>query len=64
FFDPSKPAFGSIEKNALEAWRLYEKAKAGNPEAEQRQHELRTWLTKAAQNGDKKAIEALRQLPK
>ncbi|MCR5814609.1 MAG: hypothetical protein K6G15_08985 [Desulfovibrio sp.] len=62
-FDPSRPAWGTIEKDALEANRLYEQAKATLPEAQNRQKEMRNWLEEAAGRGDAQAKMWLSQLP-
>lgn len=64
--DPSKPAWGTIEKNAPDAWRIYDKAKA-DPElagkAEAAQTALRAWLREEETKGSAKAREWLLQLP-
>ncbi|MCR4666327.1 MAG: hypothetical protein K5657_03425 [Desulfovibrio sp.] len=63
-FDPSTPQWGSIEKNPVEALRLYEKSKAVTPEGAEGEASMRAWLIKAAEQGDRKAQEWLRLLPK
>ncbi|MBO4335603.1 MAG: hypothetical protein J5846_07210 [Desulfovibrio sp.] len=63
-FDPARPAWGTIEKDALEAYRLYEEAKAELPEAQTRQNELKSWLEEAAKGGNAQARMWLSQLPK
>ena len=63
-FDPARPAWGTIEKDALEAYRLYEEAKAELPEAQTRQNEMKSWLEEAAKGGNAQARMWLSQLPK
>ena len=57
-FDPSKPAWGSIEKNAPIAWSLYEKGR-GNPalaeQAKEAQNALYAWLQREKEAGNSKA---------
>ena len=63
-FDPAMPAWGSIHKDAIEANRLYEKAKTSLPEAEERQKQLKQWLEQASAGGDAQAKAWLLQLSK
>lgn len=61
--DPSRPQWGSINKDAVAAWEIYEKAKASHPEAGDAQKALRTWLNQKAAAGDAQAKYWLQQLP-
>lgn len=61
--DPSRPSFGSIEKNAPEAWRMYEKAIESNPAlAHQEMEKMRQWLTTEAAKGNRQAREWLLEI--
>lgn len=63
--DPSTPAWGTIEKNGVEAWQVYQKARAkdGNA-AEAALEKLRKWLEEQATAGNSKAVEWLGSIKK
>ena len=62
--DPSRPAWGTIQKDPLIAWKLYEKAKAATiVEAEKAMQDMRQWLEQKASEGDAQAIKWLRDMP-
>ncbi len=61
--DPTRPQWGSINKDAVAAWDVYEKTKSGRPEAAEAQRALRTWLEQRAHDGDGQAKHWLQQLP-
>ena len=62
--DPSRPAWGSINKDPLIAWSLYEKAKsAGISQAEKARQDMKQWIEQKAASGDAQAIHWLRSLP-
>ena len=52
--DPTLPAWGSIEKDPVEAWNYYGKAQDAQAQAA-----LKAWAEKAAQGGDAQARSAL-----
>jgi len=58
--DPSMPKFGSIEKNGTEAWKIYEKMKAADPQkADAAMQRLKSWLAKEESQGNVKARDWL-----
>lgn len=60
--DPSKPQWGSIEKNAPAAWEAY--IKSSEPEkAAEAMKEMRSWLQKEADIGNSQAQVWLSELP-
>lgn len=59
--DPSRPAWGSIDKNAVEAWDAYRKADNQEKAAQAMTH-LRGWLEDQSRAGDKKAAQWLREI--
>lgn len=61
--DPSKPQWGSVEKNALTAWAIYEQAKMSELGAAGAQAKLKTWLEREAAEGNAQARVWLKQLP-
>lgn len=61
--DPSQPAWGSIEKNALEAWNAYKKAPDQEKAAQAMTH-LRGWLEDQARSGNRKAAQWLAEIEK
>ncbi|MBO4301426.1 MAG: hypothetical protein J5861_07475 [Desulfovibrio sp.] len=61
--DPTKPQWGSINKDAVAAWEIYEKARVNNPEAANAQQALRSWLEQKAETGDVRARFWLDRLP-
>lgn len=61
--DPSTPANGSIEKNAPEAWAMYEKAQEAYPkESAEARAKLRQYLQELAAHSDEKARQWLLQI--
>ncbi|MBQ7607764.1 MAG: hypothetical protein IJU76_07305 [Desulfovibrionaceae bacterium] len=61
--DPSKEPFGTIEKSAPEAWRLYEEAAKLDPErAKQARVALKAWLVEQKEKGSAKAARWLSEL--
>lgn len=62
--DPSRPAWGSIDKDPVSAWNIYEKAQAaGIPEAETARQQMKAWLQTQAASGNAQASYWLRHLP-
>lgn len=61
--DPTRPQWGTINKDAVAAWEVYEKTKSRRPEAAEAQRALRTWLEQHAADGDGQAKYWLQQLP-
>lgn len=62
--DPSRPAWGSIQKDPVMAWDVYEKAKAaGIAQAEEARQGMKLWLQQKASSGDAQAIYWLRSMP-
>lgn len=61
--DPSAAPYGTISKNAWEAWQAYEKAREKDPQkAEQAMTGLRNWLNEEAAKGNKQAKDWLLQI--
>lgn len=54
--DPTQPAWGSLPKNAAEAWVLYAAAAPQKPEAAQAMQGLKQWLETEAAKGNKQAL--------
>lgn len=50
-FDPSKPVWGSVKKDAVEAWQAY----GQSPEGEKDRQELKAWVEKQAASGNREA---------
>ncbi len=62
--DPSRPAWGSIHKDPVLAWGVYEKARAaGISQAESAQQSMKQWLQQKASAGDAQAVYWLRSMP-
>lgn len=65
--DPSKPQWGSIDKDAVAAYAAYAKAAAGNAKvakaALEAQTHLHTWLDREAAAGNARARTWLQELP-
>lgn len=62
--DPTRPAWGSINKDPVAAWDIYEKARvAGLPGAEKAQQDMKIWLQTQAVSGNAQAAHWLRQMP-
>lgn len=58
--DPAMPGFGSIEKNAVEAWKVYEKMAETDPhKARAAMQRLHDWLSREAAGGNAKARDWL-----
>ena len=53
--DPAQPAWGSLPKNAAEAWGLYAQAAPNKPEAAQAMHSLKKWLEDETAKGNAQA---------
>lgn len=63
--DPSRPQWGTIEKDAPLAWQMYEKAKKGDKAAaEAAQKHLLDWLEKEAKAGNARARDWLSAMGK
>ncbi len=60
--DPAMPQWGSISKDAVLAWEIYEKAKATHPEATSVQSNMKNWIREKAGSGDRQARAWLDQL--
>ena len=56
--DPSKPAWGTVKKDAAEAWYYYGKS----PDAEKSRQALMAWTQEAAAKGDAQAAKWLREM--
>ncbi|MBO4313914.1 MAG: hypothetical protein J5838_06415, partial [Desulfovibrio sp.] len=56
--DPAEPAWGSIKKDAAEAWEYYRKA--GTPEAAEAMKKMKEWTEAAAKAGNRDAAAWLR----
>lgn len=54
--DPTQPAWGSLPKNAAEAWALYAAAAPQKPEAAQAMQGLKQWLETEAAKDNKQAL--------
>lgn len=62
--DPTRPAWGGINKDPVAAWGIYEKAEAaGIAEAAEARRSMRQWLQAQEATGDAQAAYWLRQLP-
>lgn len=59
--DPSRPDWGSIEKNAAAAWNVYRRAPDQEKAAQAMTH-LRGWLEDQSRLGNKKAAQWLREI--
>lgn len=59
--DPSMPAFGTIEKDAPEAWNAYRKA-PDQDKAAKAMTQLRGWLEDESQRGNREAANWLREI--
>lgn len=53
--DPTQPQWGSIPKDAVEAWTLYQRLAATDPAAQQAMDNLKKWLDAQTANGNKEA---------
>ncbi len=63
--DPSVPQFGTIKKDAVEAWAIYKRLKQTSPQAADAAMErLYSWLKKEAGLGNAQARDWLRQIDK
>lgn len=63
--DPSRPKFGSIEKDAKEAWNVYKKMKETYPQkAEAAMNNMKKWLTEEAARGNTLASDWLAAIEK
>ncbi|MBQ9536289.1 MAG: hypothetical protein IJU79_00705 [Desulfovibrionaceae bacterium] len=60
--DPVHPNWGTIQKNALEAYKIY--TQLNTPAAQTAQKTLRQWLQQEHAKGNKHASQWLQQLPK
>lgn len=56
--DPSKPAWGTVKKDASEAWYYYGKS----PDAEKARQELKAWTQAAAASGNAQAAKWLKEM--
>ena len=56
--DPSKPAWGTVKKDASEAWYYYGKS----PDAEKARQELKAWTQDAAAAGNAQAAKWLKEM--
>lgn len=56
--DPSKPAWGTVKKDASEAWYYYGKS----PDAEKARQELKAWTQAAAAAGNPQAAKWLKEM--
>lgn len=54
--DPTQPAWGSLPKNAAEAWALYALAAPQKPEAAQAMQGLKQWLETEGAKGNSQAL--------
>ncbi len=60
--DPTTPPFGSISKDAAEAWAWYAKAAPNSPEAAQALQNLKGWLEAEAGKNNQKAIDWINKI--
>ena len=56
--DPAKPAWGTVKKDAAEAWYYYGKS----PDAEKSRQALMAWTQEAAAKGDAQAAKWLKEM--